>query len=52
MIASMLRTLLVVSGIGFAAAGLSACYTTEGVGKDIEAAGGAVEEKAEETRPY
>lgn len=31
---------------------LSGCYTIRGIGQDVEAAGGAVEESAEETRGY
>jgi entericidin B len=36
---------------GFAAA-VSGCNTVEGVGKDVKAAGGAVEKAAEKTKPY
>jgi predicted small secreted protein len=31
---------------------LTGCYTIRGIGQDVEAAGGAVEETAEETRGY
>lgn len=32
----------------FASVGLTACNTTEGIGKDVSAAGEAIEEAAEE----
>jgi predicted small secreted protein len=32
--------------------GLFGCNTTAGIGEDIEAAGGAIEGKAEQTKPY
>ena len=31
---------------------LGACNTIEGAGKDIKAAGGAIEKSAEKTKPY
>jgi entericidin A len=41
--------LLTLAGLGFAVAG---CNTIEGAGKDIKAAGGAIEKSAEKTKPY
>ncbi len=42
-----MRKLLLLGVFGFAMAG---CNTIEGVGKDIESAGGAVAESAEKTK--
>ena len=44
--------LSVFSAAIFSLFALSACNTVEGAGKDIEAAGGAIEESAEETKGY
>jgi predicted small secreted protein len=44
-----LAALLALVGLGFA---LSACNTIEGAGKDIKAAGGAIEKSAEKTKSY
>jgi predicted small secreted protein len=44
-----LAALLVLVGIGVVATG---CNTIEGAGKDIKAAGGAIEKSAEKTKPY
>jgi len=41
--------LLVAAGVTLAVAG---CNTIEGAGKDIKAAGGAIEKTAEKTKPY
>jgi predicted small secreted protein len=41
--------ILAASGLIFVAAG---CNTIEGAGKDIKAAGGAIEKSAEKTKPY
>jgi predicted small secreted protein len=40
-----------VAGVGLAIA-LAGCNTIEGAGKDIKAAGGAIEKSAEKTKPY
>ena len=44
-----LAALLVLVGFGVVVAG---CNTIEGAGKDIKAAGGAIEKSAEKTKPY
>jgi predicted small secreted protein len=44
-----LAALLALAGVFFAAAG---CNTIEGAGKDIKAAGGAIEKTAEKTKSY
>ena len=44
-----LAALLALIGIGITAAG---CNTIQGAGKDIKAAGGAIEKTAEESKPY
>jgi predicted small secreted protein len=41
--------LLAAAGIALAVTG---CNTIEGAGKDIKAAGGAIEKSAEKTKPY
>ena len=43
-----LVTLLALAGFALAAVG---CNTVEGVGKDVKAAGGAVEKAAEKAKP-
>ncbi|AFJ03174.1 putative small secreted protein [Methylophaga frappieri] len=42
--AAFLATLMMI--------GLSACNTVQGVGEDMEAAGSAINKKAEETKGY
>jgi predicted small secreted protein len=44
-----LARLLVAAGVMLAVTG---CNTIEGAGKDIKAAGGAIEKTAEKTKPY
>jgi predicted small secreted protein len=44
-----LAAMLALVGIGVAVTG---CNTIEGAGKDIKAAGGAIEKTAEKTKPY
>jgi predicted small secreted protein len=44
-----LAALLALAGVIFAA---TACNTIEGAGKDIKAAGGAIEKSAEKTKSY
>ncbi len=44
-----LAALLALAGIVVA---VTACNTIEGAGKDIKAAGGAIEKTAEKTKPY
>ena len=39
---------LVIAGMGASAAVMTACNTTEGVGEDIEAAGDAIDDAAED----
>jgi predicted small secreted protein len=46
---SKLLTAVLVSAVAVVAAG---CNTIEGAGKDIKAAGGAVEKAASKTKPY
>ena len=41
--------LLALAGLGLAVIG---CNTIEGAGKDVKAAGGAIEKAAEKTRTY
>lgn len=41
-----------VLGMAFVLGGLTACNTMEGAGKDIEAAGEAIEEEADENNNY
>jgi entericidin B len=45
----LLARLLALSCLGLA---LSACNTIEGAGKDVKAAGGAVEKAAKSTKTY
>jgi predicted small secreted protein len=49
----MLKKKLValIALLGFVA-GAVGCNTIEGMGKDVKAAGGAVEKAAEKTKPY
>lgn len=49
---TLLSLVLALMTAAFVALGLAACNTTEGLGEDIEAAGGAIDKKAEETKPY
>ena len=44
-----LAALLALVGLAVAVTG---CNTIEGAGKDIKAAGGAIEKSAEKTKPY
>jgi len=44
-----LAAILVVAGVALA---LTSCNTIEGAGKDIKAAGGAIEKSAEKTKTY
>jgi predicted small secreted protein len=44
-----LAALLAIAGLGVAVAG---CNTIEGAGKDVKAAGGAVEKAAEKAKSY
>jgi len=44
-----LAAVLALAGVFVAATG---CNTIEGAGKDIKAAGGAIEKTAEKTKPY
>ena len=44
--------LLSLIAVGFASISLTGCNTTAGIGKDIEAAGDAIEGKAEEEKKY
>jgi predicted small secreted protein len=53
---SPLRTvrimLLALIASAFSSLALTGCNTTAGVGKDVEAAGDAIEDKAEENKGY
>ena len=40
------------SASAFSMLGLSGCNTTAGMGENVEAAGDAIEDKAQETEPY
>jgi predicted small secreted protein len=44
--------LLILSVLGLASLTLTGCNTTAGMGKDIEAAGDAIKDKAEEEKKY
>lgn len=44
--------LLALITIGVTSIWLTGCNTTAGIGKDIEAAGDAIEEEAEENKRY
>jgi predicted small secreted protein len=44
--------LLALAASAFSTLGLSGCNTTAGMGENVEAAGDAIEDKAEETKPY
>ena len=48
-VAMAILSLFVLAG---AASLLSACHTTEGVGRDVSAAGSAISDSAERNRPY
>ena len=45
-----LAALLAITGLAVAA--LTGCNTIEGAGKDVKAAGGAIEKAAEKTKSY
>ena len=45
-------TLLVLLALGAGPLALSGCNTTAGIGKDLEAAGDTIEEKAEGNKGY
>jgi entericidin B len=45
----LLRALIAIAMLAFAVGTLSACNTAEGLGKDVKAAGDAIEDTAEET---
>lgn len=47
---SLLQASLVALTLTAAAAGLSACNTTEGFGRDVEAAGDAIEDTAQDAQ--
>ena len=44
--------LLALAAAAFASSGLTGCNTTAGMGQDIEAAGDAIHDKAEEKKGY
>lgn len=46
-IVAFLSTVLLLTALG-----LTGCNTTRGLGQDVEALGGAVEEEAEEEKTY
>ena len=49
----MMKTVVaLIAIIGVAALALSGCNTIEGAGKDVKAAGGAVEKAAKSTKSY
>ena len=48
----MLKMLARVLALPFLCLALSACNTIEGAGKDVKAAGGAVEKAAAKTKSY
>ena len=47
-----IKTLLLSALLGFFSLGLFGCNTTAGFGEDVEAAGEAIEGKAEEKKGY
>jgi predicted small secreted protein len=49
MMLKKLAAFLALAGLGLALAG---CNTIEGAGKDVKAAGGAIEKAASKTKPY
>lgn len=49
---TLLSLVLALMTAAFAALGLAGCNTTEGIGEDIEAAGSAIDKKAEEKKTY
>ena len=48
----MLKKLAAAAVMAAIAVGVAACNTVEGAGKDVKAAGGAIEKAAEKTRTY
>ncbi len=48
----MLNKLAAILALAGLAVALAGCNTIEGAGKDIKAAGGAVEKSAEKTKTY
>jgi entericidin B len=48
----MLKMLASILAVAVAALTVAGCNTVEGAGKDIKAAGGAIEKTAEKTKPY
>jgi predicted small secreted protein len=47
-----MRNAVLVVLVGLVAVAATGCNTIEGAGKDIKAAGGAVEKAATKTKPY
>jgi predicted small secreted protein len=48
----MLRKLAAILGLAALGLVLAGCNTIEGAGKDVKAAGGAIEKAASKTKPY
>ncbi len=48
----MLNRLLLLLTLLLAGAAVAGCNTIEGAGKDVKAAGGAIEKAAEKTKTY
>jgi predicted small secreted protein len=48
----MKKLVVLIAIIGVTVCATTGCNTVEGAGKDIKAAGGAVEKAAEKTRSY
>ena len=48
----MMRRFVALLALGIVAVVVAGCYTVEGVGKDVKAAGGGIEKAAEKTKPY
>ena len=46
------KAAVLVAALGLTGAGMGACHTVEGMGRDVQAVGGGVEDVADETRPY
>ncbi|MEP7063535.1 MAG: entericidin A/B family lipoprotein [Betaproteobacteria bacterium] len=47
----MLKKMMALFALAGLMAGLAACNTVEGVGKDVKATGGAVEKAADQAKP-
>ena len=48
----MMKRFVALLALAILSAVAAGCYTVEGIGKDVKAAGGGIEKAAEKTKPY